>query len=190
MKNIEQYRNRFNSLLESTIGDVRPLISEQEDDMMINKPGSGKNITSSVNVTVKNLTKNSEEEVTSKFYDNDDYSEILSKIEQGGQSQSFYKDMFGYAVETILKKDNYDDFDSLMVEFIIPLSVEDLEVSNYSKNLVSKLDYTSVGTNKTKVSLFCKIDNFESIVLSGDTDQESPIPDVGFVKFDFVLRFK
>jgi len=31
MKNIEQYRNRFNSLLESTMGDVRPLISEQDD---------------------------------------------------------------------------------------------------------------------------------------------------------------
>lgn len=28
MKNIEQYRKRFNSLLESTMGDVRPLISE------------------------------------------------------------------------------------------------------------------------------------------------------------------
>ena len=28
MKNIEQYRNRFNSLLESTMGDVKPLISE------------------------------------------------------------------------------------------------------------------------------------------------------------------
>ena len=31
MKNIEQYRKRFNSLLESTMGDVRPLISEQDE---------------------------------------------------------------------------------------------------------------------------------------------------------------
>lgn len=30
MKNIEQYRKRFNSLLESTMGDVRPLISEAQ----------------------------------------------------------------------------------------------------------------------------------------------------------------
>ena len=29
MKNIEQYKNRFFNLMESTIGDVRPLISEQ-----------------------------------------------------------------------------------------------------------------------------------------------------------------
>ena len=32
MKNIEQYRKRFNSLLESTMGDVRPLISEVYSD--------------------------------------------------------------------------------------------------------------------------------------------------------------
>ena len=31
MKNIEQYKRRFNSLLESTMGDVRPLISEEVD---------------------------------------------------------------------------------------------------------------------------------------------------------------
>lgn len=31
MNNIEQYRKRFNSLLESTMGDVRPLISEQDE---------------------------------------------------------------------------------------------------------------------------------------------------------------
>ena len=31
MNNIEQYRKRFNSLLESTMGDVRPLISEQSE---------------------------------------------------------------------------------------------------------------------------------------------------------------
>jgi hypothetical protein len=30
MNNIEHYRNRFNSLLESTMGDVRPLIIEQQ----------------------------------------------------------------------------------------------------------------------------------------------------------------
>ena len=29
MNNIEQYKNRFFNLMESTIGDVRPLISEQ-----------------------------------------------------------------------------------------------------------------------------------------------------------------
>ena len=29
MKNIEQYRKRFNSLLEYTMGDVRPLINEE-----------------------------------------------------------------------------------------------------------------------------------------------------------------
>lgn len=29
MKNIEQYRKRFNSLLETTMGDVRPLINEE-----------------------------------------------------------------------------------------------------------------------------------------------------------------
>jgi hypothetical protein len=31
MNNIEQYKNRFFNLMESTIGDVRPLISEQDD---------------------------------------------------------------------------------------------------------------------------------------------------------------
>jgi hypothetical protein len=31
MNNIEEYRKRFNSLLESTMGDVRPLISEQSE---------------------------------------------------------------------------------------------------------------------------------------------------------------
>jgi hypothetical protein len=30
MKNIEQYRRRFNMLIESSMGDVRPLISEQD----------------------------------------------------------------------------------------------------------------------------------------------------------------
>jgi hypothetical protein len=31
MNNIEQYKNRFFNLMESTIGDVKPLISEQTD---------------------------------------------------------------------------------------------------------------------------------------------------------------
>jgi hypothetical protein len=30
MKNIENYKSRFFSLMESTMGDVKPLISEQE----------------------------------------------------------------------------------------------------------------------------------------------------------------
>ena len=32
MKNIEQYKIRFNSLLESTMGDVKPLLTEGDDD--------------------------------------------------------------------------------------------------------------------------------------------------------------
>ena len=38
MENIEQYRKRFNSLLESTMGDVKPLIVEQESGIVINLP--------------------------------------------------------------------------------------------------------------------------------------------------------
>ena len=31
MRNIESYKNRFYNLMESTIGNVKPLISEQEE---------------------------------------------------------------------------------------------------------------------------------------------------------------
>jgi hypothetical protein len=45
MKNLNDYKKRFYKLMESTIGDVKPLISEQgvtdtEDDL-VNKPGYG-----------------------------------------------------------------------------------------------------------------------------------------------------
>lgn len=38
MKNIEQYKKRFEALLESSMGDVKPLISEQDEIRDLTKP--------------------------------------------------------------------------------------------------------------------------------------------------------
>ena len=182
---------RFSRLLNAKSGDVKPLVNEQEeDDMMINKPGSGKNITSSVGVTIKNLTKNTEETIMSKFYDSDDYNRVLGDIEATGVNRDFYDDMFGYYVQTVLSKNDYDNYDNLMVEFIFPFSVENLNVENDSKDLVSKLKLTPMGTNKTKVEIYCKIDDYREMYLDGRTDQASPLPGVDSVKCGYGLRFK
>ena len=55
MKNLNDYKKRFNILMESTMGNVKPLIMEEENDDLI-----GKSVTFKVdeNLTIKGIIKN------------------------------------------------------------------------------------------------------------------------------------
>jgi hypothetical protein len=83
MKNIEQYRNRFNSLLESTMGDVRPLISEVATNPLHELIGK----------TVK-FEPISIERVTGEDYPTDEWSFSELESEAFSNTDASYWDLF------------------------------------------------------------------------------------------------
>jgi hypothetical protein len=74
MNNIEQYKNRFFNLMESTIGDVRPLISEQSTTV---PTGTGEELSKSPTTNVDDLGSIIRQSDKDKMVDN------FCKIESG-----------------------------------------------------------------------------------------------------------
>ena len=181
----------FSKLINAKSGDVKPLVSEQDemDDMMINKPGSGENLRSSVRVTVKNLTKGNEETVNGKLYDNNNWDELLYKIE-GGEYVSDLSKNQGYAVGVGVNRQNYNEGDSLVVSFTAPVTVTKLNAAGRSKETISRIGITNAGTSETNVMINCRVGEYKWIVAEGKTDKPHPINEGDYISFDFVLSFK
>jgi hypothetical protein len=182
----------FSRLINAKSGEVKPLVSEQDemDDTMVNKAGSGENLRASVRVTVKNLTKETEETINSKLWNTKDWNELLSKIESGEVVSQLSKDSRGYAVETIVKRENYSEGDSLIVSFTTPVIVTKLNTSNYSKDAISRIELSDAGTSGTNVMINCKVDGYKQIVAEGKTDKPHPIDEGDFIDFDYLLNFR
>jgi hypothetical protein len=62
MKNIEQYKRRFNMLIESSMGDVKPLINEQTTNELI-----GKTVNFYTDETMKDFKVNSKIDALKKM---------------------------------------------------------------------------------------------------------------------------
>jgi len=197
---IKVVTENFSRLLNAKSGEIKPLVSEQDemDDLMINKPGSGTRLRASVELKVSNLTKGTEETVTNKFYTPDSWNELILQS-QGGRTGDLFnsiKEISGYAVQSSVNSENYNEGDGLVIEFTVPVAVTDIKPW-YGGSNISKIDYSMVGTSDTKVTIYAKVEyekdnqnRFNPISVIGKTDKESPIDDGEFMSFIFGLDFR
>jgi hypothetical protein len=113
MKSINEYKNRFNQLLESTMGNVKPLISEK--------------VESTPNVNLNDL----EYEVISegKVEDHHDATNILKSVVKGGENNQITLDII---------PNRFDFNEKITIKIIGDLKVESSIINNseYSKIIV------------------------------------------------------
>ena len=103
-----------------------PLFGDEGNEM-INKPGSGRNIQSSVDMTIKNLTSGKIEKPTNTLYEDEDAYQILqSKIDDPTVDLEFDLKTYGYFVSALAKKDNYSAYDGIEISFELASGSEDI----------------------------------------------------------------
>lgn len=166
MKNIEQYRKRFNSLLESTIGDVRPLISEDNDSKQ------------PPHLRLYNCLKKDGWKITAGSLDSGDKVEY-SKFEPTGKSfkceegviEKWIKDNFlkhlGFASGRVIKEGKQKTLICTRTEGVIKCEFMSMNITeeNFCANIINKkLEYTKEkftfdgnGVNLTCDELMMKI---------------------------------
>lgn len=169
-----------------------PLFGDEGNEM-INKPGSGRNIQASVDMTIKNLTSGNVEKPTNTLYEDEDAYQILqSKIDDPTANLEFDIKTYGYFVSAIAKKDNYNAYDGLEISFELPFVVTSLEEGDKNDNLVSYID-RQVSGDKTKIKINAKIPesmSFFGIWLKGKTDIPSPFKEGEFNRVAIMIRFR
>jgi hypothetical protein len=122
MRNIEQYKNRFFNLMESTIGDVKPLISEQS----ITVPtGTGEGLSNSPTTNV------------------DDLGSIIRQSDKDKGADNFCKTESGYDI-CLVKK----NMDKSTMDKMYSNAVRRIEGAGYTK---VKETETSTDTNKNYI---------------------------------------
>ena len=92
MNNIEQYKNRFFNLMESTIGDVKPLISEQSTTV---PTGTGDGLSNSPTTNV------------------DDLGSIIRQSDKDKGADNFCKTESGYDICLVKKSMNRSAMDKM-----------------------------------------------------------------------------
>jgi len=171
-----------------------PLFGDEGNEM-INKPGSGRNIQSSVDMTIKNLTSGKIEKPTNTLYEDEDAYQILqSKMDDPTVDLEFDVNTYGYLISAMAKKENYKDQDSIEISFELPFVVTSLEegykVGNGSISYIDR----QVSGNKTKIKMNAKIttygENIEGIVAKGKTDIPNPLKEGEFNRVAISIRFR
>lgn len=169
-----------------------PLFGDEGNEM-INKPGSGRNIQSSVDMTIKNLTSGNIEKPTNTLYEDEDAYQILqSKIDDPTVDLEFDLKTYGYFVSALAKKDNYKAYDGLEISFELPFVVTSLEEGNKGDSLVSNIE-RRVSGNNTKIKINAKIPEsmaFYGVFLKGKTDIPSPLKEGEFNRVAVSIRFR
>lgn len=170
----------------------KPLFGDEGNEM-INKPGSGRNIQSSVDMTIKNLTSGNIEKPTNTLYEDEDAYQILqSKIDDPNIDLEFDINKYGYFVSALAKKDNYKAYDGLEISFELPFVVTSLEEGHKADGLVSNIE-RQVSGDKTKIKVNAKIPEsmaFYGIFLRGKTDVQNPLKEGEFNRVAINIRFR
>lgn len=169
-----------------------PLFGDEGNEM-INKPGSGRNIQSSVDMTIKNLTSGKIEKPTNTLYEDEDAYQILqSKIDDPTVDLEFDLRTYGYFVSALAKKDNYKAYDGIEISFELPFVVTSLEEHNKTDGLISNIE-RQVSGDKTKIKINAKIPESMSvfgIFATGKTDIPSPLKAGEFNRVAINIRFR
>jgi hypothetical protein len=169
-----------------------PLFGDEGNEM-INKPGSGKNIQSSVDMTIKNLTSGKIENPTNTLYEDEDAYQILqSKIDDPTVNLEFDLRTYGYFVSALAKKDNYSAYDGIEISFELPFVVTSLEEHDKNDGLISNIE-RQVSGDKTKIKINAKIPETMSvfgIFATGKTDITSPLKEGEFNRVAVNIRFR
>ena len=169
-----------------------PLFGDEGNEM-INKPGSGRNIQSSVDMTIKNLTSGKIENPTNTLYEDEDAYQILqSKIDDPTVDLEFDLRTYGYFVSALAKKDNYSAYDGIEISFELPFVVTSLEEHDKNDGLISNIE-RQVSGDKTKFKINAKIPESMSvfgIFATGKTDIPSPLKAGEFNRVAVNIRFR
>ena len=169
-----------------------PLFGDEGNEM-INKPGSGRNIQSSVDMTIKNLTSGKIEKPTNTLYEDEDAYQILqSKIDDPTVNLEFDLRTYGYFVSALAKKDNYSAYDGIEISFELPFVVTSLEEHDKNDGLISNIE-RQVSGDKTKFKINAKIPETMSvfgIFATGKTDIPSPLKAGEFNRVAVNIRFR
>jgi hypothetical protein len=169
--------------------------SFEDKDDMVNKPGSGKGLISSIDATINNLTKGTSEVVKLNFKKDTDYNYLSSFLDGiTGAVADDIRNSYGYVFYGETKGDKYGEDDSLLITINVPLILKNSEINHISKNVISNVN-TSISGKNTKVSINCKTvestntGGFLPVVLSYKVDQDAS-PFGGDSNCDLVLRFR
>lgn len=169
-----------------------PLFGDEGNEM-INKPDSGRNIQSSVDMTIKNLTSGKIEKPTNTLYEDEDAYQILqSKIDDPTVDLEFDLRTYGYYVSALAKKDNYKAYDGIEISFELPFVVTSLEEHDKNDGLISNIE-RQVSGDKTKIKINAKIPESMSvfgIFATGKTDIPSPLKEGEFNRVAINIRFR
>lgn len=169
-----------------------PLFGDEGNEM-INKPGSGRNIQSSVDMTIKNLTSGKIEKPTNTLYEDEDAYQILqSKIDDPTVDLEFDLRTYGYFVSALAKKDNYSAYDGIEISFELPFVVTSLEEGHKDDGYISNIE-RQVSGDKTKIKINAKIPETMSvfgIFAKGKTDITSPLKEGEFNRVAISIRFR
>ena len=172
-----------------------PLFGDEGNEM-INKPGSGRKLQGSVNMVIKNLTTGKSESPENFLDEDEDWAQILQDYLDTGSPVNVDVEtkMYGYFVYAKPKRENYNDGDSIEINFEVPLVVTSLEADKRQGN-ISYID-RQVSGNKTKIKINARIevDPSDNMVYSlygdGKTDVPSPFKEGAFNGFGFGIRFR
>lgn len=127
--------------------------SNEDDDMMVNKPGSGKNVISSIAINIKNTTKNTNETIMSSFRE-DNFSSEYDMATVSPELQKLGDSNYGYSAYVELNKNKYSFGDSVNITFSVPFILgKVIKSTNDSINNIN----TSVSGGKTNVTIYGKI---------------------------------
>ena len=169
-----------------------PLFGDEGNEM-INKPGSGRNIQASVDMTIKNLTSGKIEKPTNTLYEDEDAYQILqSKIDDPTVDLEFDLKTYGYFVSALAKKDNYSAYDGIEISFELPFVVTSLEEHDKNDGHISNIE-RQVSGDKTKIKINAKIPETMSvfgIFATGKTDITSPLKEGEFNRVAISIRFR
>lgn len=165
--------------------------SFEDNDDMINKPGSGKKLQASVNMVVKNKTTGKTEMPYNELGEDEDWAQIAQRKLEGEYVSPFETQGYGYYVIAEAEKQNYKDGDNITIEFEVPVVVTSLKADG-NQNNVSLID-RNVSGNKTIIRVEARIIVDKNYMLSvrgvGRTDKPSPFESGQFCEFFFALRF-
>jgi hypothetical protein len=155
----------------------QPTDNETQDDMMVNKPGSGKNISSSVEVTLKNNTKTTTEMINAP----------LEEIRDADYF-SFDSPDGGYTFVGNFDETKYSIGDQVLVTAKIPLEL--LKVGGFLHDNIIKNSITKSGKESFITITFNYTDDDYGLGTGLYYDVNEKGPNGGNKKFAFVLEPK
>lgn len=172
--------------------------SFEDKDDLINKPGSGRKIIASIDATVKNNTKGTEE-VVNVSLDEDTFANYF--LDPTGTFATLTPDLlkmlsnYGYYMVGALNKSKYSPGDSLTITAKLPFKLGNSTIDRPGSKASINYAEKSISGNSTIITLNASVvenpsnpGRYYAMSISYEIDETSPFAD--FKKVNFNLHFK